>query len=397
MCFLRWLIVGLIMLSYSVSRAEQPEFISLLESYRNCFESFILNNKQEAFSCFEAGLRSNPTNWPVLYNSAVILVEQGKFEAAYERFLKVYELKPDFPAARLGMAFCKAKLGDFEKSIDILQRANKWGEKKLDAQYNKALAYAELKKFQEALESFEQALKIQRDHFFSLLGKGLTLLKLGMTSQAREVCLAAEAFWPEYPEVLKCLGLAEAKMGNHANAQAYFDSAFSVEPSATNLVNLLVHLLKRNEREKILALLDKHKGLLRTAESNYKAALILISVGDLSNSIPYLVAASDKDLSESHLVLGKVLKDLSDELQSKKYYEKYLKNRPHCKGDIADSSKTSAFISKAQTKPAYTQKNGCGIIPLDYDVNWSLPFSTNWLRENDSYGLDVFDNEPVRP
>jgi hypothetical protein len=110
-----------------------------------------------------------------------------------------------------------------------------------------------------------------------------------------------------------------------------------------------------------------------------------------------LVAASDKDLSESHLVLGKVLKDLSDELQSKKYYEKYLRKRPHCKGDVADSSKTSAFISKEQTKPGYTQKNGCGIIPLDYDVNWGLPFSTNWLREDDSYGLDVFDNEPVRP
>ncbi|MBI3060705.1 MAG: tetratricopeptide repeat protein [Deltaproteobacteria bacterium] len=109
------------------------------------------------------------------------------YDAAVQEYTRVVELKPEFPEAYNNLGVALKKKGDLEKAMVNFNRALELRAGYGEARSNRGWVYVEQKRWREAREDFEQALKSDPQDEGALYGLSQVL------KEARDYAGAAQA------------------------------------------------------------------------------------------------------------------------------------------------------------------------------------------------------------
>lgn len=167
----------------------------------------------------------------LLFNQANTLVRSGEYQEAielYDQGLEMYEGSPD---AWLNRGFAMAQLRRFEDQMESCDRAITIDSDFVEALNCKGLALDELGREEEALEWFEKAVEIDRAFFQAWNNKGEVLMKLNRPQQALEAFDTAKLYNPEYLFAWNNRGNALFQLERYAEAVAAYDEAIEIDPN----------------------------------------------------------------------------------------------------------------------------------------------------------------------
>lgn len=150
----------------------------------------------------------------------------------------------------------------------------------VEALYNRSLAFNALKRYEDALASCDEALRIRPDLAEALGNRGVALEGLERHEEAVASYDKALAIKPDLAEALNNRGLALGHLKRYDDALASFGKALAVKPDYVEARNNLGNALR-------------HLGRLQDAEEMYRQAVAL-----------------RPDFAELHLNLGIALRDL---------------------------------------------------------------------------------------
>ena len=142
-----------------------------------------LSRYNEAVSCFDIAIMLNPKSTNLLINKGDSLSKQGKIDESIKIFDEVLKLNVDNSRAWSLKGKLLLKQGKYEEALEcfdkITQRTNE-----ITLWNGKGVALAGLGRHQEAVQSYEFALKTNPNSDIILNNKGLSLYNLGRYQEA---------------------------------------------------------------------------------------------------------------------------------------------------------------------------------------------------------------------
>jgi tetratricopeptide (TPR) repeat protein len=133
---------------------------------------------------------------PLLFNLAVVLENQGRYEDAMERYRRCLELNPGYHVARANLARLLHLTGDP----------------------------------QEAAAEYAMVLQVAPDHLNSAIGLGKSFRELGMLDQAEAAFRRATGIDAGSPGAWNGLGAVYMISGNHREAERAFRRTAEIDP-----------------------------------------------------------------------------------------------------------------------------------------------------------------------
>jgi len=123
---------------------------------------------------------------------------------------------------------------------------------------NKGLSFASLKRYEEAIEYYDRALKSDPSYVTSWYNKGLSLKKLKRYDEAVACFERAIQLDPKYASAYNSKGHALYEMGFFKEASDFYDRALAINPNYLYPMHNKALILENNgEREAALAIYDK--------------------------------------------------------------------------------------------------------------------------------------------
>jgi len=175
----------------------------------------------EAIDHFQQALRLKP-DFPLAHNNwGVALTQQGKLAEAIDQFQQALRLKPDFPLAHnnWGVALSRRTglAGVMQQILQAVQLNSVRAPETFDTQGTLA----------EAIEHFQQALRIDPDFALAHSNWGAALLQQGKVTEAIEHFQQALRVQPDLAEAHANWGLALTQQGKLAEAAEHSRQALS--------------------------------------------------------------------------------------------------------------------------------------------------------------------------
>jgi len=159
----------------------------------------------------------------------------GLYRSSQKLWTYTVERNPEAWLARnnLGTAFFKA--GQFPEAIDQYEQALKINPQGLLAHNNLGEALARVNRVPEAIAQFEAALKANPDDAEAHCNLGVAWAKSGRTSEAIEQFKTAEKIQPENVETLYNLGIALLEIHQPAEAVKRFEQILKTNPDDADI------------------------------------------------------------------------------------------------------------------------------------------------------------------
>lgn len=126
-------------------------------------------------------------------------------------------------------------LGKHKAAIDIYEEARNYCDEDWELTHNTGMCYSYLKDFQRAEEYFLKANVIQR-HDATYLQLGKLYTELEKYEQAVETYLEALEFSPENPELLTTVGLLYLRIGEDFKAFDYLGNSLTLDPRSPKTI-----------------------------------------------------------------------------------------------------------------------------------------------------------------
>ncbi len=115
----------------------------------------------EAVKNYKKALALDPGNAEIYYFTGNVLYNSGNKDEATEYFLKALHLNPDFARARTALGIIFVENGDVDKAIHHFSLSLQNNPKAPSAHFNLALAYEMKEMKEEAIEAYEEALRLR--------------------------------------------------------------------------------------------------------------------------------------------------------------------------------------------------------------------------------------------
>jgi tetratricopeptide (TPR) repeat protein len=239
------------------------------------------------------------TSIPQLLELGVQHHQSGQLESAERTYRQILAVDPDQVDALHLLGVLAHQCGNSELAIDYISRAIASRPDAADAHYNLALAQQALKRYEDALGSFRQALR----------------------------------FNPEPSALLHHqLGNALAQLSKFDEAAASYRCALALEPkhhgSLVNLGRALTHLQMLEEAA------DCYRRALETdpqsARTHYELGLVLTRQGKLADAEHALMNALrlEPDFADAHHHLGGIFIEQRRETQALQHLEQAVRLKP---------------------------------------------------------------------
>ena len=120
--------------------------------------------------------------------------------------------------------------GDYEEAIASYDQALKFKPDYHEAWNNRGVALADLGRIEEAIASYNQALKFKPDFHEAWYGRGIALGKLGKMNEAIASYDKALKIKPDFHEIWFNRGIALGNLGRLEEAIASYDKALKIKP-----------------------------------------------------------------------------------------------------------------------------------------------------------------------
>ena len=206
----------------------------------------------EAGLAYGDSLAINPNQDRVLFSLGRLKLEQEDFEEAKQFFEQAVRLQPRFVEPMVHLSYTAKQQGDSDN-------AAKWNDEALTASSDSQrvnLLFAQLhykhKQYDEALHYYQEALKLNPDHYVSLIEAGVCYLRTHRYAESIPVFEHAQAIRPDSWEAPYDLACAHALTNNAPAAiEALRDALNGQEP------NVVESLLKAMANDSDLNSLQK--------------------------------------------------------------------------------------------------------------------------------------------
>jgi len=163
----------------------------------------------QAEAAFQLAFRDDPSSAEALYGIGSVYLNQNKNAAAREVFERALKLQASYPGT----------LPDSWNNLAVI--ATREG------------------RYDDSIECFQQALKIDPHHFLSLLNLGNAYRMQKRWDEARTVLALALATSPQDAEANYSLGMVYAQSGDNAKAYKYLQNALKARPTYPEALNNL--------------------------------------------------------------------------------------------------------------------------------------------------------------
>jgi len=155
-----------------------------------------LGRRQEARLAYEKACQLSPKSFEPIFNLAILLLEDGKYDAALKLNQKAVKLDPQNPQAHNNLGTNLQKMGRFE----------------------------------EATKSYQRAIKINPDHHHYYNNLATALAESDRIAAALKICDDAIARWPDYPEIYNAQANALLRKNDLGGAIKASDNVLQRQP-----------------------------------------------------------------------------------------------------------------------------------------------------------------------
>ena len=139
-------------------------------------------------------------------------------------------MRPDYAEALYNRGITLHELKRFEEALASYDRALTLRPDYAEALSNRGLTLHELKRFEEALASYDRALTLRPDYAEALSNRGNTLNELKRFEEALASYDRALTLRPDYAEAHNNLGVALMQLGHLSEARAALEQAVELAP-----------------------------------------------------------------------------------------------------------------------------------------------------------------------
>jgi tetratricopeptide (TPR) repeat protein len=184
-----------------------------------------------AMQRYVALLQKDPDNADVLYYVAVLAVQEGQIAEGGKVIRRA--LTVGKPQARLYNLLGQLHLrqNQDEDALKAFGQAIETDPEFPDAYGNRGALLAEMKRFQEAFDDLNRAIKLRQNNATDLCNHGGVLSDLGRLDEALRSLDRALALMPKLAPALYNRAEVMSKLGRHAEAVADYDRAIAIFPN----------------------------------------------------------------------------------------------------------------------------------------------------------------------
>jgi len=228
------------------------------------------------------------SQWEQVFQQAVELHSQGKFDEGGELFAAILEQHPGHFPSLHRLAAIRRHQGKLEESLALLKQAIGCNPNSADVHNSMGNTLNALGRPQEAMDQYRCALALRPDFPEAHLNLGNSLRELGRFEEAGAAYMTAIALRPQYAEAHNRLGLVHSRMNRPLEAIACYSAALSLDPKMTiaysNLGSALTDL---NRHEEALPMFRRAREIEpEAAEPAWNEALARLALGDYERAWP---------------------------------------------------------------------------------------------------------------
>jgi len=193
-----------------------------------------------------------------VFGRALALHQAGRLAEAEPLYGQIVEAAPDHADSRHLLGVLHLQRGDYARAIRHLDAAVAIDPSNPFAHSNRAVALAELTRFDEALASCERALALKPDHAEALNNRGNALKGLGRFDEALASYDRAIARKPDYADAFTNRGVVLMELKRLDEALASAERAIALKPDHAEAFNNRGNVRKeRGQLDEALADYDK--------------------------------------------------------------------------------------------------------------------------------------------
>jgi tetratricopeptide (TPR) repeat protein len=205
-------------------------------------------NHAAAILIFDQALLINKTNAAVFNNRGNALNELKRFDDALASYEQALKIKPDYDDAFCNRGNTLQELKRFDDALASYEQALKIRPDHADAFNNRGNTLHELRRFDDALASYEQALKIRPDYADAFCNRGNTLQELKRFDDALASYEQALKIRPDYPQAFYNRGNTLRELKRFDDALASYEQALKIRPDYAEAFNNRANTLQELKR-----------------------------------------------------------------------------------------------------------------------------------------------------
>jgi protein O-GlcNAc transferase len=203
-----------------------------------------------ALAAFEVAALLIPESAAAAYNLGRALTTEGRVADAVTQFRRALSLKPIYPEAYLSLFATLPGEEPTETHLELCRSALQFGCRHpfIHQHYGEKLLEAEL--YEDAIEQFELAKKMDPSLAITDFGRGNALHALGRYTEAIDVFETILVAQPHFHDARVNRGIAEAALGRNEEALANYQMVLSEDPNhavAHRAIGIVGMTLRRQE------------------------------------------------------------------------------------------------------------------------------------------------------
>lgn len=206
-----------------------------------------LSDKEEALRDFEKAIEANPNDPDIYYHRGQVHFILGDYDAAIKDYKKSTELDDTFIFSQVQHAVAQYKLG----KVPLSTRAFESLLKKFSGASEAYNYYGELlldqQKYEEALEKFDEAIKIESQkerssNVLPMINKALALFQWKQQmAEAEELCRKALDKDPDCDVAVATLAQLSLQQGKIKDAIDFFERSAEIARTEPELINAITY------------------------------------------------------------------------------------------------------------------------------------------------------------
>jgi tetratricopeptide (TPR) repeat protein len=240
-------------------------------------EYYKLGQIEKAIASYDQALHFKPDNHQAWNNRGVALYNLGQFEQAIASYDQAIQIKPDYHGAWKNRGIALRDLG-----IYIDEDIREYG-----TWHNQSVALEKLGQFEEAISSFDKALRFKPDDHETWHNRGYALEKLGQFEQAISSYDKALHIKPDDYQVWHNRGVALVDLGKFEEAISSYDKAIQIKPDLHNTWHNRGYVLEKlGKFEQAISSCDKALHFKPdNHEAWYNRGVVLWNLGRIEEAI----------------------------------------------------------------------------------------------------------------
>lgn len=202
-----------------------------------------LNRYDEADAVFRETHTLDKTLSSAIYGRGEVARKRGMFESAQHFYKKAIDINPNEPLFHKSLADLFDQLGEVKHANTVRSQYKRTLAK---VYWKKARVYIEKQQGPPALELLQKALATDETYIPALKDYAFVQMQLQNLESAKITYERVLNFETNSRQALLHLGMIEAKLGNHKNAEGYFLTLIQNDPDFLDTYSQLAQLRKSN-------------------------------------------------------------------------------------------------------------------------------------------------------